>query len=278
MEVLKPKVPVKRMVFNEITSDAIREAVANPRDLDMRLVDAQETRRVVDRLYGYPVSEVLWKKIGREARSAGRVQSVAVRLVVDRERERIAFVASEYWGIDGEFLPGPFPGRLTSIDGSRVATGSDFDDSGTLTREGAVHLTESDATGLVEQLTGREFTVSSVTQKPSSKKPRPPFMTSTLQQEASSRLRWGAQRTMRVAQSLYENGFITYMRTDSTTLSAQALDAARRQATELFGADYVPDQPRLWDRKVKNAQEAHEAIRPAGDSFRTPAQIGRAHV
>ena len=273
LEVLKPKVPVKRMVFNEITPEAIRDAVDHPRDLDMRLVDAQETRRVVDRLYGYPVSEVLWKKIGREAKSAGRVQSVAVRLVVDRERERIAFTAAEYWGIDGEFLPGPFPGRLTLIDGARVATGSDFDEDGSLTREGAVHLDESGAQDLVTALAETAFLVQSVNQKPSSKKPRPPFMTSTLQQEASSRLRWGAQRTMRVAQSLYENGYITYMRTDSTTLSEQALNAARSQARELYGAEYVPDQPRRYDRKVKNAQEAHEAIRPSGDTFRTPAAV-----
>ena len=273
LEVLKPKVPVKRMVFNEITPDAIREAVEHPRELDMRLVDAQETRRVVDRLYGYPVSEVLWKKVGRDAKSAGRVQSVAVRLVVDKERERIAFTAAQYWGIDAEFLPGPFPGRLTGIDGARVATGSDFDESGTLTRNGAVHLDEAAAQSLASGLANTAFTVESVTQKPASKKPKPPFMTSTLQQEASGRLRWGAQRTMRVAQSLYENGYITYMRTDSTTLSEQALTAARTQARELYGVEYVPDQPRRYDRKVKNAQEAHEAIRPAGDTFRTPADV-----
>ena len=273
LEVLKPKVPVKRMVFNEITPEAIREAVEHPRELDMRLVDAQETRRVVDRLYGYPVSEVLWKKIGREAKSAGRVQSVAVRLVVDREKERIAFTPVEYWGIDAEFLPGPFPGRLTAVEGARVATGSDFDDDGQLSREGAVHLDQAGAEALAAGLHETTFTVDSVVQKPSSRKPRAPFMTSTLQQEASSRLRWGAQRTMRVAQSLYENGYITYMRTDSTTLSDQALNAARTQARELYGAEYVPDQPRRYDRKVKNAQEAHEAIRPSGDSFRTPAQV-----
>jgi DNA topoisomerase-1 len=273
LEVLKPKVPVKRMVFNEITPDAIREAVEHPRELDMRLVDAQETRRVVDRLYGYPVSEVLWKKVGRDAKSAGRVQSVAVRLVVDKERERIAFTAAQYWGIDAEFLPGPFLGRLTGIDGARVATGSDFDESGTLTRNGAVHLDEAAAQSLASGLANTAFTVESVTQKPASKKPKPPFMTSTLQQEASGRLRWGAQRTMRVAQSLYENGYITYMRTDSTTLSEQALTAARTQARELYGVEYVPDQPRRYDRKVKNAQEAHEAIRPAGDTFRTPADV-----
>ena len=273
LEVLNPKVPVKRMVFNEITPEAIREAVQNPRELDMRLVDAQETRRVVDRLYGYPVSEVLWKKIGREAKSAGRVQSVAVRLVVDKERERIAFTAAQYWGIDAEFLPGPFPGRLSTIDGAKVATGADFDESGRLSREGAVQLDEQAANTLVAALDGKDFVVASVVQKPASKKPKAPFMTSTLQQEASSRLRWGAQRTMRVAQSLYENGYITYMRTDSTTLSEQAINAARNQARALYGAEYVPDQPRRWDRKVKNAQEAHEAIRPSGDVFRTPAEV-----
>ena len=273
LEVLKPKVPVKRMVFNEITPEAIREAVNRPRELDMRLVEAQETRRVVDRLYGYPVSEVLWKKIGREAKSAGRVQSVAVRLVVDRERERIAFTPVEYWGIDAQFLPGPFPGRLATVGGARVATGSDFDDDGRLSREGAVHLDEASAQALTSALAGQAFTVDSVTQKPSSRKPKAPFMTSTLQQEASGRLRWGAQRTMRIAQSLYENGYITYMRTDSTTLSEQALNAARSQARELYGSEYVPDKPRLYDRKVKNAQEAHEAIRPSGDAFRSPAEI-----
>ena len=273
LEVLDPKVPVKRMVFNEITPEAIREAVRNPRELDMRLVDAQETRRVVDRLYGYPVSEVLWKKIGKDAKSAGRVQSVAVRLVVDKERERIAFTSAQYWGIDAEFLPGPFPGRLTAIDGARVASGGDFDERGRLSREGAIQLDEQAANTLVTALAGKSFTVASVVQKPASKKPKAPFMTSTLQQEASSRLRWGAQRTMRVAQSLYENGYITYMRTDSTTLSDQAINAARKQARELYGAEYVPDAPRRYDRKVKNAQEAHEAIRPAGETFRTPAEI-----
>ena len=273
LEVLDPKVPVKRMVFNEITPEAIREAVRNPRDLDMRLVDAQETRRVVDRLYGYPVSEVLWKKIGKDAKSAGRVQSVAVRLVVDKERERIAFTSAQYWGIDAEFLPGPFPGRLSAIDGAKVASGGDFDETGKLSREGAVQLDEEAANALVAALAGRSFTVASVVQKPASKKPKAPFMTSTLQQEASGRLRWGAQRTMRVAQSLYENGYITYMRTDSTTLSDQAINAARKQARELYGAEYVPDAPRRYDRKVKNAQEAHEAIRPAGETFRTPAEV-----
>lgn len=275
LEVLRPKVPVHRMVFNEITPEAIKAAVNNPRDLDMQLVDAQETRRIVDRLYGYPVSEVLWKKIGREARSAGRVQSVAVRLVVDRERERIAFRSGNYWDILGEFAPGTFDAKLTSVDGVRVATGKDFDSEGKITATNVVLLDESAATALADGLAGVAFTVRSVVQKPGTRRPQAPFMTSTIQQEASKRLRWGSQRTMRVAQSLYENGYITYMRTDSTTLSDQALTAARKQAKELYGPEYVSETPRRYDRKVKNAQEAHEAIRPAGDSFRTPADVAR---
>jgi DNA topoisomerase I len=273
LEVLRPKVPVHRMVFNEITPEAIREAVASPRELDMQLVDAQETRRIVDRLYGYPVSEVLWKKIGREARSAGRVQSVAVRLVVDRERERIAFTSASYWDIDGTFTPGDFAARLTAVDGVRVATGRDFSEQGRLQGDDVVLLDEAAATRLTKGLSGVTFTVRSVVQKPGQRKPQAPFMTSTLQQEASNRLRWGSQRTMRVAQSLYENGYITYMRTDSTTLSEQALKAAREQVRQLYGAQYLEDQPRRYDKKVKNAQEAHEAIRPAGDAFRTPGQL-----
>jgi DNA topoisomerase-1 len=275
LEVLRPKVPVHRMVFNEITPEAIREAVANPRDLDMQLVDAQETRRIVDRLYGYPVSEVLWKKIGREARSAGRVQSVAVRLVVDRERERIAFRSAGYWDIEGVFEPEAFDARLTAVDGQRVVRGNDFDQSGTLTAKNAVLLDETRARGLQSALTGREFTVRSVVQKPSQRQPKAPFMTSSLQQEASNRLRWGSQRTMRVAQGLYENGYITYMRTDSTNLSEQAINAARSQAAALYGPEYVSELPRRYDKKVKNAQEAHEAIRPAGDAFRTPGEVSR---
>ena len=273
MEVLRPKVPVHRMVFNEITPEAIRDAVAHPRDLDMQLVDAQETRRIVDRLYGYPVSEVLWKKIGRDARSAGRVQSVAVRLVVDRERERISFRSASYWDVVGDFLPGGFDARLTALDGARVASGRDFDESGRLKSEGVVILDEGRASVLASDLAPCDFLVRSVVQRPGERSPKAPFMTSTLQQEASSRLRWGAQRTMRVAQSLYENGYITYMRTDSQTLSAQALNAARSQATELYGPEFVHPTPRTYDRKVKNAQEAHEAIRPAGDAFRTPGEV-----
>jgi DNA topoisomerase I len=279
LEVLRPKVPVQRMVFNEITPEAIREAVANTRDLDMNLVEAQETRRIVDRLYGFPVSQVLWMKIGQGAKSAGRVQSVAVRLVVDRERERIAFRSADYWDIVGVFglgaeaSGGSFDAKLTSVDGVRVVSGSDFDQQGALKKSTVVLLDEARARGLADSLAAAAFTVRSVVQKPGQRQPKAPFITSTLQQEASNRLRWGGQRTMRVAQSLYENGYITYMRTDSVNLSEQAVSAARSQARELYGAEYVPDAPRRYQSKVKNAQEAHEAIRPAGDVFRTPGEV-----
>ena len=272
MEVLRPKIPVQRMVFNEITPEAIREAVQNPRDLNMELVEAQETRRIVDRLYGYPVSEVLWKKIGREAKSAGRVQSVAVRLVVDREKERIAFRAANYWDITGVFAPGDFDAKLTTLDGQRIASGDSFDDRGELKKDVTI-LDEARATSLATELAGQPFTVRSVVQKPGQRSPKAPFITSTLQQEASNRLRWGSQRTMRIAQSLYENGYITYMRTDSVHLSEQAISAARNQARDLYGPEYVADGVRTYKSKVKNAQEAHEAIRPAGDVFRTPGEV-----
>ena len=272
LEVLKPKVPVRRMVFHEITKDAIRRAVDETRDLDTSLVDAQETRRILDRLYGYEVSPVLWKKV-MTGLSAGRVQSVATRLVVERERERIAFRAASYWDIEGLFDPGSFTATLIAVDGARVATGKDFSQQGELVREGAAHLSEASATSLAEGLSGATFTVRSVEDKPYRRSPAAPFMTSTLQQEASRKLRWGAQRTMRVAQGLYERGFITYMRTDSTTLSESSMTAARAQAAQLYGADHVSEVPRRYDRKVKNAQEAHEAIRPAGDVFRTPAEV-----
>ena len=275
MEVLQPKVPVKRMVFNEITKEAIQEAVSNPRDVDMDLVEAQETRRIVDRLYGYPVSEVLWKKIGRSARSAGRVQSVAVRLVVERERIRMAFNSAGYWDIKGKFAPGDFEAKLVTIDGKRIATGGDFNASGVLSKTDVVLLNESESKAFVTSLSGVEYTVRSVEQKPGQRKPKAPFTTSTIQQEASGRFRWGAQRTMRVAQGLYENGYITYMRTDSVSLSAQALNAARAQATELYGPEYIDASPRVWANKSKNAQEAHEAIRPAGDTFRTPGEVSK---
>ena len=275
LEVLKPKIPVRRMVFHEITEHAISDALEQTRELDMKLVDAQETRRIVDRLYGYPVSEVLWKKIGRDARSAGRVQSVAVRLVVDRERERIAFVSASYWDLTATFDPGSFSARLNLVEGKRLATGRDFDEQGRLTGRDCVVVDEPAARALATALEGVDYTVRSVVEKPGKRSPKAPFMTSTLQQESSRRFRWNAQRTMRVAQGLYERGYITYMRTDSTTLSETAVKAARSQAAELYGHDHVADAPRRYDRKVKNAQEAHEAIRPAGDSFRTPGQVQR---
>ncbi|MCL3861386.1 type I DNA topoisomerase [Actinotalea sp. K2] len=280
---LKPTVPVKRMVFHEITREAINRALEATRELDTRLVDAQETRRILDRLYGYEVSPVLWRKV-RQGLSAGRVQSVATRMVVERERERMAFSAAEYWDVRGEFAVaqptdesahGAFSARLASVDGARVATGRDFDDRGTLTGKGVVPLDEAAATALVRGLAEAEFSVRSLDTKPYTRKPAMPFTTSTLQQEASRKLRMSSRQTMRTAQGLYENGYITYMRTDSPSLSAQAIDAARRQAAELYGPEFVPDAPRIYAPKNKGAQEAHEAIRPAGDSFRTPAQVAR---
>ncbi|NDU74581.1 type I DNA topoisomerase [Actinomadura sp. DSM 109109] len=278
-DVLKPKVPVHRMVFNEITKDAIQRAAANPRQLNMRLVDAQETRRILDRLYGYEVSPVLWKKVMPKL-SAGRVQSVATRLVVERERERIAFVPAHYWDIAARFdtggdeEPTAFKAGLVSVDGRRVAQGRDFGSDGALKTRDALHLDEAAATALADRLRGRPYEVKSVERKPYTRRPYPPFRTTTLQQEASRKLSFSAKYTMSVAQKLYENGFITYMRTDSITLSETAITAARRQAASLFGGEYVPDKPRVYTSKVKNAQEAHEAIRPAGDTFRTPAETG----
>jgi DNA topoisomerase I len=271
LEVLKPKVPARRMVFHEITRDAIERALDETRDVDARLVDAQESRRILDRLYGYEVSPVLWKKVMRGL-SAGRVQSVATRLVVQRERERIAFRAAAWWDLLATFDPESFEARLVSVEGTRVATGRDFGPDGKLRSE-ARQLDEEAVGGLAERLEGAAFQVSRVERKPYGRRPSPPFMTSTLQQEASRKLRYSAQTTMRIAQRLYENGYITYMRTDSTTLSESALTAAREQATSLFGADYVPAEPRRYERKVKNAQEAHEAIRPSGDRFRTPQDV-----
>ncbi|HET8607541.1 MAG TPA: type I DNA topoisomerase [Gaiellaceae bacterium] len=271
-QVLNPKVPVRRMVFHEITHDAIERALGETREIDERLVDAQETRRILDRLYGYEVSPVLWKKV-MQGLSAGRVQSVATRLVVERERERMAFVAAAYWDVEGLFVPGSFKAKLAALAGRRVAQGRDFGPDGKLRTEDAVQLDEAAARGLAERLAGAAFAVSSVERKPYRRRPAAPFMTSTLQQEGGRKLRFSAQTTMRIAQRLYENGYITYMRTDSTTLSEQALAAARAQAAELYGADHVPSEPRRYDRKVRNAQEAHEAIRPAGDRFRTPKQV-----
>jgi DNA topoisomerase-1 len=271
LEVLKPKVPARRMVFHEITRDAIERALDETRDVDERLVDAQESRRILDRLYGYEVSPVLWKKIMRGL-SAGRVQSVATRLVVQRERERMAFRAAEWWDLLATFDPDSFEARLVSVDGQRVAQGRDFGPDGELHTD-TLRLDEAAARGLSERLDGAAFKVARVERKPYVRRPSPPFMTSTLQQEASRKLRYAAQTTMRLAQRLYENGYITYMRTDSTTLSESALTAAREQASSLFGADFVPPQPRRYERKVKNAQEAHEAIRPSGDRFRTPQGV-----
>jgi DNA topoisomerase-1 len=290
VEELRPKVPTHRMVFHEITPEAIAQAVANPGEVNNGLVDAYQTRRILDRLYGYEVSPVLWKKVMPRL-SAGRVQSVAVRLVVDRERERIAFHAARYWDLEAEFAPagrdaaGPdddlasFPATLVSVDGRRVAQGRDFSPAGEL--KGApnanlLHLDEEQAAALADRLAAADFAVSSVERKPYRRSPYAPFRTTTLQQEASRKLGFSAKYTMSVAQRLYENGYITYMRTDSVTLSRTALTAARRQASELYGDAYVPDQPRTYASKVKNAQEAHEAIRPAGDSFRTPAEVRRA--
>jgi DNA topoisomerase I len=272
LQELKPKVPARRMVFHEITKHAIEEALGKPRPVDERLVDSQETRRILDRLYGYEVSPVLWKKVMPRL-SAGRVQSVATRLVVERERERMVFVSASYWDIEGLFDPGQFSARLVAVGGQRVAQGRDFGSEGQLTRKDARQLGEDEARSLAAGLEGAAFAVRSVDEKPYTRRPAPPFMTSTLQQEASRKLRFTAQTTMRVAQRLYERGYITYMRTDSTTLSETALTAARKQARELYGAEYVPDAPRRYDRKVKNAQEAHEAIRPAGERFRLPDEV-----
>jgi DNA topoisomerase I len=282
LDELKPKVPVRRMVFHEITRRAIEDAVQNARDIDEHLVDAQETRRILDRLYGYEVSPVLWKKV-MSGLSAGRVQSVATRLVVDRERERMAFRVAHYWDLEAVFDAGEsrdprtFPARLVSVDGVRVAQGRDFAPTGGLKNaEGVVHLDGERAGALADGLREQTFDVRSVESKPYKRAPYAPFRTTTLQQEASRKLGYGASRTMQVAQRLYENGFITYMRTDSVTLSETAIAAARDQVSELFGSDYLPEAPRVYQSKVKSAQEAHEAIRPAGDAFRTPAETGLA--
>ncbi|MGF7234336.1 MAG: type I DNA topoisomerase [Frankia sp.] len=282
LQTLKPTVPVKRMVFHEITPQAIRRAVDNPREIDENLVNAQETRRILDRLYGYEVSPVLWKKVMPRL-SAGRVQSVATRILVERERARMRFRSADYWNIEGVFAATtgrdgqaadstPLPASLVALDGTRLATGRDFDESGRLTSEVTL-LDEPSARGLAERLDGADFAVRSVETKPYRRSPYAPFMTSTLQQEAGRKLRFPSQRTMSIAQKLYENGYITYMRTDSTSLSETALTAARDQARTLYGPEYVPDRPRMYTKKVKNAQEAHEAIRPAGDTFRTPGQV-----
>ncbi|WP_029116849.1 type I DNA topoisomerase [Mycobacterium sp. URHB0044] len=282
LETLKPRVPVKRMVFHEITEPAIRAAAEDPRDLDIDLVDAQETRRILDRLYGYEVSPVLWKKVAPKL-SAGRVQSVATRIIVQRERERMAFRTAGYWDVTAELdasvsdpqaAPPKFTAKLNQVDGRRVAAGRDFDSLGALKKPDEVLVLDEAAAGaLATGLRGAQLAVSSVEQKPYTRKPYPPFMTSTLQQEAGRKLRFSSERCMSIAQRLYENGYITYMRTDSTTLSQSAIDAARNQARQLYGEEYVHPTARQYTRKVKNAQEAHEAIRPAGDVFQTPGQL-----
>lgn len=284
LETLKPNIPVKRMVFHEITEPAILEAAENPRDLDIDLVDAQETRRILDRLYGYEVSPVLWKKVAPKL-SAGRVQSVATRIIVQRERDRMAFRSASYWDIvaqldasvsDPQASPPTFTARLTGVDGLRVAAGRDFDSLGQLRKANEVTvLDEASATQLAAGLRGAQLSVASVEEKPYTRRPYAPFMTSTLQQEAGRKLRFSSERTMSIAQRLYENGYITYMRTDSTTLSESAINAARTQARQLYGAEYVSPSPRQYTRKVKNAQEAHEAIRPAGETFATPDAVRR---
>jgi len=275
-EVLSPRVPVKRMVFHEITPDAIRQAIEQPRELDRRLVDAQETRRILDRLFGYEVSPVLWKLI-RPKLSAGRVQSPAIRIIVERERERMAFHAAEYWDVAGVFATpdGSFSAVLAALDGVRVASGKDFDTEGAVARSDVALLDRLAAEAIVEDLSDSDFSVRRVESKPYKRSPYPPFRTSTLQQEAGRKLRFGSQRTMQAAQRLYENGYITYMRTDSISLSETAVTAARSQVADLYGAEYLPDAPRIYTSKVKNAQEAHEAIRPAGDRFRTPDDVAR---
>jgi DNA topoisomerase I len=274
IEVLRPKIPVRRMVFHEITKEAIQKAAKETRDLDYRLVDAQETRRVLDRLYGYRLSPVLWKKVMPRI-SAGRVQSVATRLIVERERERMAFISSAWWDLAAVCAPG-FNARLLSLEGKRVAATNDFDSNGGIKEkslENILLLDEAGARELVQSLSGQSLIVKSLEESPRTERPKAPFTTSTMQQDAGSRLGWGAQLTMRIAQRLYENGYITYMRTDSVTLSPTAIAAARSSAQALYGKEFVPATPRVYEGKTKNAQEAHEAIRPAGDSFKTPGEL-----
>jgi DNA topoisomerase-1 len=280
VEVLNPKVPVKRMVFHEITKDAIQSSIESPREIDRRMVDAQEARRLLDRLYGYEVSPVLWKKVMPQL-SAGRVQSVATRIVVERERERIAFVSAGYWSVTGTFAAvegedqREFTASLAALDGQRVAGGRDFGPDGRPGRQDVVVLDEAGTRALVDDLAGASYRVRSRESKPYRRRPAPPFMTSTFQQEAGRKLGMSSAMAMRAAQSLYEKGFITYMRTDSTTLSETAVAATRGVIRREYGPDHLPDAPRAYTKKVKNAQEAHEAIRPAGDRFRTPTEVAR---
>ncbi len=284
LEVLNPpaSMPVKRMVFHEITPQAIQAALENPRDIDRRLVDAQEARRLLDRIYGYgPLASVARQKVGQGS-TVGRVQSVGTRLVVERERERMRFVSASYWDLEGQFATGAsdeadartFTANLVELDGDRVAAGKDFGEDGRL-RGGAVVIDEVRAGALAGELTNASFAVRSIDRRPYRRRPSPPFITSTFQQEAGRKLRLSSSMAMRSAQSLYEAGYITYMRTDSTTLSETALTAARTEIAQRYGREYLPDQPRHYAKKVKNAQEAHEAIRPAGDTFRSPDQVAR---
>ncbi len=276
LEVLKPKVPVHRLVFHEITKDAIQEALRSPRSVDDGLVRAQETRRILDRLYGYEVSPLLWRKV-RPKLSAGRVQSVAVRMIVERERERMAFISATWWDLIGKFAKTngqELTAELVTVDGRRIPAGKDFDSStGKLKNEQFMLLDGPAAAALAERVRRGEFRVTSVEDKPYTSKPYPPFTTSTLQQEANRKLGFTARRTMQLAQSLYENGHITYMRTDSTNLAQVAIDDARRLVSEEYGKDYLPAEPRLYRSKVKNAQEAHEGIRPAGHPFELPGAL-----
>ncbi|MFV0287363.1 MAG: type I DNA topoisomerase, partial [Demequina sp.] len=279
LEVLKPKVPVKRLAFHEITREGIDRALAAPREIDMEMVEAQETRRILDRLYGWDMSDVMRRKVGQGS-SAGRVQSVALRLVVDRERERMAFQSAEYWDLTARFIATrgadagtAFVGRLSKVDGKRVASGKDFDDRGVLTSDKAHHVTAGEAGAIAAGLANAAFSVVDVASKPYKKRPAAPFITSSLIQEASRKLGLGARQAMGVAQALYQQGYITYMRSDSPVLSGEAIKAARSQAIDLFGPDAVPPAARVYASQDSNAQEAHEAIRPAGDKFRTPDSL-----
>ncbi|MCC6643723.1 type I DNA topoisomerase [Candidatus Peregrinibacteria bacterium] len=278
LEILKPKVPVKRLVFHEITKEAIQGALKNPRTVDMNLVHAQETRRILDRLYGYEVSPVLWKKIAPRL-SAGRVQSVAIRLVVEREKMRQKFKPSSYFDLTAEFLSerkDKFSAELKEIFGKKLVHGKDFDpETGKLKGTGKIHLNEKEANDLKEAILKNDFQIGSIEQKPFTRNPEAPFTTSTLQQEAARKLRYSAKKTMQVAQKLYENGYITYMRTDSTTLAESAVKEARSLATKLYGAEYIAEKPRQFASKIKNAQEAHEAIRPSGSTFALPETLAK---
>jgi DNA topoisomerase-1 len=266
-EELKPKIPVHRMVFHEITERAIHEAAANPRDIDMPLVQAQETRRILDRLFGYEVSPVLWRRV-QKGLSAGRVQSPATRIIVERERERIAFVRASYSGLKAVLAveDDEFPASLRAVDGARIAEGSDFGPDGKMVKDRLL-LSPEDAIDLATGLSAADFKVAGVERKPYTRRPYAPFRTSTLQQEAGHKLRFGARRTMSAAQRLYEAGYITYMRTDSTNISGTALDAARSLVADRYGTEFLPEKPRHYGKKAKGAQEAHEAIRPAGEEF-----------